>query len=73
MSQFFISFHNPLLNYFAFFYWADMFTVMLLVLLAYMVITRQSKSIVKKNIAYNKWLYNFRTEVYTNFEKNFFV
>lgn len=73
MQELLIKISASIDTFFAYFYWADVWSICLLVLLAFLVINRQSHAILTKNIAYNKGFFKFRTEVYTDYEKNFFV
>lgn len=73
MTSFLSLFHNPFPAFFESFFWADFAVVCLLVFLFYLIVSRQSKVILENNVLRNKKLFQFRTEVYVNYEKNFFI
>lgn len=55
------------------FYWIDVSNILLLLLIFYGLILVKSKKILAKNQAYNNELKAMRTEIYTEYEKNFFI
>jgi hypothetical protein len=73
MSEILLHLHNPLPLFLDGFFWADACSICLFILLMYLIIQRQSKIVLEQNIRYNKGLFTFRTEVYVNYEKHFFV
>lgn len=54
-------------------YWIDIASVLVLLLIYYVLILVKSKKILLKNQTYNNELKAMRTEIYTEYEKNFFI
>jgi len=54
-------------------YWIDVSTIIIFVVLGYILILTRTKKIVERNKKYNKELYEMRSEIYTEYEKNFFL
>lgn len=73
MQELLSVFSNPFPPFFSWYFWADVCSICLFILLLFLIIRRQSVSILQNNIVYNKGFFKFRAEVYTNYEKNFFV
>jgi hypothetical protein len=73
MPSFLLAFYNPFPLFMSWFFLADVCSICLFVFLISLIIKRQSESMLQKNSIYNKDFLKFRTEVYANYEKNFFV
>ncbi len=73
MTEFLSLLHNPIPLFLSEFFWADFCSVCLVTVLFYLIIHRQATVMLEKNIIYNRGLYKFRTEIYTDYEKNFFA
>lgn len=54
-------------------YWIDLILLLMLVFLYYFIIRKNAAKIQKKNALYNADLLAMRTEIYTEYEKNFFL
>lgn len=54
-------------------YWIDILIVCILVWSLFWLVTRNAKKVSAKNTQYNADLYAMRAEIYTEYEKNFFL
>ena len=54
-------------------YWIDVSAVLILVGIFFFFILIRTRWISKKNQVHNTELYNMRAEIYTEYEKNFFL
>lgn len=54
-------------------YWIDIIAILLFVGLWCFLIIYQTRKTVTKNKKYNTELYDMRSEIYTEYEKNFFL
>lgn len=54
-------------------YWIDIIVILLFVGLWCFLIIYQTRKTVAKNKKYNTELYDMRSEIYTEYEKNFFL
>lgn len=54
-------------------YWIDLILILSFVFWYYLLIQRNAAKIQKKNSLYNAELLAMRTEIYTEYEKNFFL
>ncbi len=54
-------------------YWIDIIIVFALVITWYFLIHIKTEKICEKNKKYNAELYDMRREIYTEYEKNFFL
>jgi len=55
------------------FYWIDIIILLCAVAWYYLLIQKNSGKILEKNTQYNTELLAMRTEIYTEYEKNFFL
>lgn len=55
------------------FYWIDIMILLCAVAGYYLLIQKNSGKILEKNTQYNAELLAMRTEIYTEYEKNFFL
>lgn len=54
-------------------YWIDLILILSFVFWYYLLIQKNAKKIGDKNTRYNAELLAMRTEIYTEYEKNFFL
>ncbi len=54
-------------------YWIDLILILSFVFWYYLLIQKNTKKMVDKNAKYNTELLAMRTEIYTEYEKNFFL
>lgn len=54
-------------------YWIDVSIILIIVGVWYLFILIRSKKITEKNKRYNEDLYAMRAEIYTEYERNFFL
>lgn len=54
-------------------YWIDVSAIIVIVGVWYLYILIRSKKVTEKNKKYNEELYAMRAEIYTEYEKNFFL
>lgn len=54
-------------------YWIDVSAILVIVGVWYLYILVRSKKVTEKNKKYNEELYAMRAEIYTEYEKNFFL
>ena len=54
-------------------YWIDVSAILIVVWVWYLFILIRSKKVAEKNKQYNQELYAMRAEIYTEYEKNFFL
>lgn len=54
-------------------YWIDVSVILVIVGVWYLYILVRSKKVTEKNKKYNEELYAMRAEIYTEYEKNFFL
>jgi len=55
------------------FYWIDICLILVMMTIGYIYIVKNTRKIVKKNTTYNEELRAMRVEIYTEYEKNFFL
>lgn len=55
------------------FYWIDTIFIFCITAAFYVLIQKKSIKILTNNMAYNKELRAMRTEIYTEYERNFFL
>lgn len=54
-------------------YWIDVSAILVIVGVWYLYILIRSKKVTERNKKYNEELYAMRAEIYTEYEKNFFL
>jgi hypothetical protein len=54
-------------------YWIDVMIILIVVLWYYLLVWKNGNKIGQKNSQYNTELLAMRTEIYTQYEKNFFL
>lgn len=54
-------------------YWIDLIIVIVLLFISLIFIRKNTRKILEKNKKYNTELLAMRTEIYTEYEKNFFL
>lgn len=54
-------------------YWIDVSAILMIVFVWYLYILIRSKKVTERNKKYNEELYAMRAEIYTEYEKNFFL
>ncbi len=54
-------------------YWIDISAILIIVWILFFLILIRANWISKKNKTHNTELYNMRAEIYTEYEKNFFL
>jgi len=54
-------------------YWIDIITICAIVCCLFWLVMRNAKKVSAKNTQYNADLYAMRAEIYTEYEKNFFL
>jgi hypothetical protein len=54
-------------------YWIDVSAILVIVFVWYLYILIRSKKVTERNKKYNEELYAMRAEIYTEYEKNFFL